>query len=120
MDRRVVILLAPSLRHTSGGGYALDPQCQKYHNHLPNQPVKSSREPWQLPLGFAGPDSRDQFRFTWWNTQVGDAVWIEHRGRWLAGVVIGRGHEFVQVAAAGTGKRQPRVRKLYCELRRRR
>jgi hypothetical protein len=80
---------------------------------------KSSREPQQLPLGFAGPDPHDPFRFTWWNTQVGDAVWIEHRDRWLAGVVMERGREFVQVAIAGAGKRQPRVRKLYREVRRR-
>jgi hypothetical protein len=74
----------------------------------------------QLPLSGFGPGDRDRFRFTWWNTQVGDAVWIPHRGRWQPGVVTRLGREFVQVAVASDRKRQHRVRKLYCELRRRR
>jgi hypothetical protein len=67
-----------------------------------------------------GPDATDPFRFTWWNTRAGDAVWIEHRGRWRAGVVMSRGRKYVEVAVAGAGKRQHRYRKLYRELRRRR
>jgi hypothetical protein len=74
----------------------------------------------QRSLPGFGPDSGDEFRFTWWNTQVSDTVWIENRGRWRPGVVKRLGREFVQVAIVGGGKRQPRVRKLYCELRRRR
>ena len=74
----------------------------------------------QRPLPGFGPDSGDEFRFTWWNTQVGDSVWIENRGRWRPGVVTGLGREFVTVAVAGVGKRQHRYRKLYRELRRRR
>jgi len=73
----------------------------------------------QRPLPGFGPDSGDEFRFTWWNTQVGDPVWIENRGRWRAGVVTGLGREFVTLAVASAGKRQHRYRKLYCELRRR-
>ena len=74
----------------------------------------------QRALPGFGPETDDQFRFTWWNTQVGDAVWIEYRGRWQPSVVKGLGREFVQVAIVDGGKRQRRVRKLYCELRRRR
>ena len=74
----------------------------------------------QRALPGFGPETGDQFRFTWWNTQVGDAVWIETRGRWRPGVVTGLGREFITVAVAGAGKRQRRFRKLYHELRRRR
>jgi len=74
----------------------------------------------QCTLAGFGPEANDRFRFTWWNTQVGDAVWIEHRGRWQAGVVAELGHKFVQVAVAGAGERKRRYSKLYRELRRRR
>jgi hypothetical protein len=74
----------------------------------------------QAALPGFGPDERDRFRFTWWNTQVGDAVWIEYRGRWRPGAVNRLGREFVQIAIAGAGQRPLQVSKLYCELRRRR
>jgi hypothetical protein len=67
-----------------------------------------------------GPEASDPFRFTWWMTRDGDQVWIEHRGRWREGVIVGRGRERVMVAIAGTGGRRRRVRKPYSELRRRR
>jgi hypothetical protein len=78
--------------------------------------AKNASEPQPLP-GF-GPDFSDKFRFTWWNTQAGDAVWIEHRGQWRAGVVISRGRKYVEVTIANAGGRQHRVSKPYSELRR--
>jgi len=52
----------------------------------------------------------------WWNTAEGAAVWIEHRGAWREGVIIGRGRKYVEVAVSGAGGRRLRVRKLYSEL----
>jgi hypothetical protein len=40
-----------------------------------------------------GPDLDDPFRFTWWTTPEGTRVWIEHRGKWLPGVVASRGRK---------------------------
>ena len=51
----------------------------------------------QLPLEGFGPDAGDPFRFTWWNTRERDRVWVEHRGRWRAGVIVGRGRKYVEV-----------------------
>ncbi len=73
----------------------------------------------QLPLAGLGPAIDDGFRFTWWNTAEGARVWIEHRGRWRAGVVIARGRKYVTVAIETRGARRRRVRKPYSELRRR-
>jgi len=73
----------------------------------------------QLPLAGFGPDAGDGFRFTWWNTAEGARAWIEHRGNWRAGVVIGRGRKYVEVAIETRGGRRQRVRKPYPELRRR-
>jgi hypothetical protein len=52
----------------------------------------------QLPLPGLGPELDDGFRFTWWNTREGAAVWIEHQGRWRAGVVVGLGRKRAAVA----------------------
>ena len=62
----------------------------------------------------------DLFRFTWWNTRSGAAVWIEHRGRWRAGVVVGLGRKRAAVAIEAAGFKRLVVAKLYRELRRRR
>jgi hypothetical protein len=72
----------------------------------------------QRPLPGFGPDYGDEFRFTWWNTQVGDPVWIEDRGRWRPGVVKGLGREFVQVEIESRDGRRLRVSRRYTELRR--
>jgi hypothetical protein len=82
--------------------------------------VKPGSEPRQRPLRFAGPDAGDPFRFTWWNTPEGAAVWIEHRGRWRAGVVVGLGRCRALVAIEATGFKRLMVPKPYSELRRRR
>ena len=37
-----------------------------------------------------GPDVRDTFRFSWWNTPEGARVWIEHCGAWREGVIVAR------------------------------
>lgn len=74
----------------------------------------------QLPLAGLGPDLRDPFRFTWHNTRIGAEVWIEHRGRWRAGIVAGRGRKYVEVTIEGAGGRRLHVRQSYSELRRRR
>ena len=50
-----------------------------------------------------GPADRDGFRFTWYNTRVGAAVWVEHRGRWRAGVVVGLGRKRATVAIEAAG-----------------
>jgi hypothetical protein len=65
-----------------------------------------------------GPDARDGFRFTWWNTADGARVWIEHHGHWCAGIIVGRGREYVEVAIEGVRGQRRRVRKPYSELRR--
>lgn len=67
-----------------------------------------------------GPEVGDPFRFTWWNTRAGAPVWVEYRGRWRAGVIVGRGRKYVTVETAGWRGRSRCVRKLYSELRRRR
>ena len=73
----------------------------------------------QLPLAGLGPDASDLFRFTWFTTRDSDRVWIEHRGRWRAGVIVGHGRQRVTVAIESAGGRRLRVRKSYSELRRR-
>lgn len=70
----------------------------------------------QLALEGLGPEAGDQFRFTWWTTRDGDRVWIEHRGRWRAGVIAGRGRERVRIEIEMRGGRRICVRKLYSEL----
>ncbi len=84
-----------------------------------------SRPPAGAPTGAGqtalpgfGPDPRDLFRFTWWNTSDRAEAWIEHRGKWRAGLVIGRGRKYVEVAIVGANGKRRRVRKLYSELRR--
>jgi len=72
----------------------------------------------QAALPGLGPDAGDPFRFTWWNTSDGAQVWIEHRGSWRAGVVIGRGRKYVEVAIETRVGRRRLVKKLYSELRR--
>jgi hypothetical protein len=67
-----------------------------------------------------GPEIGDGFRFTWWNTAIGAAVWVEDRRRWRAGVIAGRGRKYVRVAIAGRRGARRYVRKPYSELRRRR
>jgi hypothetical protein len=74
----------------------------------------------QLALKGLGPEDGDRFRFTWHNTRIGDAVWIEHRGSWRPGVVVGRGRKRVMVAIEADGWKRLIVTKFYCELRRRR
>jgi hypothetical protein len=73
----------------------------------------------QLPLVGFGPEAGDAFRFTWWNTAEGVAVWIEHRGRWRAGRVLSRGRKYVEVEIEDAGMRRHPVRKSYSELMRR-
>ena len=70
-------------------------------------------------LGF-GPEIGDGFRFTWWNTAIGAAVWVADRGGWRAGVIAGRGRKYVRVAIVGRRGARRYVRKPYSELRRRR
>ena len=74
----------------------------------------------QLALPGLGPELDDGFRFTWWNTREGVAVWIEHRGRWCAGVVIGLGRKRAAVAIEAASFRRLIVVKPYKKLRRRR
>lgn len=101
----------------AGGGYSA---CSAFSAVpvtfcRPAGPV-AARE--QLSLPDFGPDADDPFRFTWWNTADGARVWIEHRGRWCAGVVITRRRKYVEVAIVDGGGRRRRVRKPYSELRR--
>ncbi len=71
-----------------------------------------------LSLPGLGPDAADGFRFTWWNTRDGARVWIERRGNWREGIIVGRGREHVEVLIASPSGRPVRVRRLYAELRR--
>ena len=48
----------------------------------------------QIPLPGLVAAVADSFRFTWWNTREGAAVWIEHRG---AG-----GRAWLSISGAGT------------------
>jgi len=72
----------------------------------------------QFALNGLGPDAGDPFRFTWWTTRDGDRVWVRHRGRWRAGVIVERGREYVRLEIETPDGRSTRVRKLYSELRR--
>lgn len=76
--------------------------------------------PGQLALKGLGPDPSDPFRFTWWNTREGAAVWIEQRGRWRAGVVVGLGRKRAAISIEVAGFKRLAVAKSYGELRRRR
>jgi hypothetical protein len=80
----------------------------------------SSAQHKQLTLPTLGPEVGDGFRFTWWNTREGAAVWIEHRGRWRAGVVVGLGRRRAAVAIEVAGFRRLIIEKSYNQLRRRR
>jgi hypothetical protein len=73
----------------------------------------------QLSLPSYGPDAADPFRFTWWSTREGAACWIEHHGRWRAGVIVQRGRKYVRVVLTERGGRTVHVRRRYGELRRR-
>jgi hypothetical protein len=81
---------------------------------------RASNADQQVALPGFGPDAGDSFRFTWWNTREGAAVWIEHRGRWHVGVVIGLGRKRVAVAIEAEGFTRLVVVKPYHQLRRRR
>ena len=77
-----------------------------------------SRASAQPALPGFGPDAGDGFVFTWWTTPEGARVWIEHRGRWRAGVIVWRGRKYVVVSVETLGGRHKRISKLYSELRR--
>jgi len=62
---------------------------------------------------------RDPFRFTWWNTLLGAACWVEHRGGWRAGAVVHRGNKYVAVMLTDGEGRTKYVRRGYGDLRRR-
>jgi hypothetical protein len=79
-----------------------------------------ARGPEQAALPGFGPDAGDPFRFTWHNTRIGAAVWIEHRGRWRAGVAVGLGRKRAAVAIEAAGFKRLIVAKSYNRLRRRR
>ncbi len=74
----------------------------------------------QHTLPGLGPNADDCFRFTWWNTREGAAVWIEHRERWRAGVVVGLGRKRAAVAIEAAGFKRLVVATPYSELRRQR
>lgn len=74
----------------------------------------------QLTLAGLGPELDDGFRFTWWNTREGAAVWIEHRGRWRSGVVVGLGPRRATVAIEAAGFKRLVIAKSYSQLWRRR
>jgi hypothetical protein len=87
---------------------------------IPTPAPARARDRDQLSLAGLGPDAGDAFRFTWHTTREGAAVWIEHRGRWRAGVVIGLGRKRAAVSIEAVGFKCLIVAKLYTELRRRR
>ena len=57
----------------------------------------------QLALKGLAPADGDPFRFTWWNTREGVAVWIEHSGLWRPGVVAALGRKRAAVAIEAPG-----------------
>ena len=73
----------------------------------------------QRPLPGLGPELDDGFRFTWWNTREGAAVWIKHPGRWRAGVVVGLGRKRAAVAVEAARFKRLLVVTPYSQLRRR-
>ena len=83
------------------------------------RPVGAGTASAQPSLPAFGPDASDPFRFTWYTTPAGAEVWIERRGRWVKGRIVGRGRKYVEVGIAGAGGRRCCVRTLYSELRRR-
>jgi hypothetical protein len=73
----------------------------------------------QAALSGLGSNPQDTFRFTWWNTSEGAAVWIEYRSRWRAGIVVSRGRKYVRVLLTERRGRPVHVLRTYGELRRR-
>jgi hypothetical protein len=76
-----------------------------------------SRVELQALPGF-GPDVTDRFSYTWWNTPPAGQVWIERRGEWVKGRIIGRGRFYVAVEITDRRGRRRRVKRRYEELRR--
>jgi hypothetical protein len=72
-----------------------------------------------MPPGLR-PDAADAFHFDWWTTRERAAVWIEYRGRWRAGVIVGRGRRNAQVVITAAKAKRLTVAKPDSELRRRR
>src|ERR1035437_5963131 len=73
----------------------------------------------QLPLPRFGPAADDGFRFTWWDTRIGAACWVEHRGAGGGGVIVHRGRKYVMAMLTDGEGRTRYVRRGYGELRRR-
>jgi hypothetical protein len=74
----------------------------------------------QLALSDLGPNASDAFRFNWWTIREGAPVWIEHRGRWRAGVVVGLGRKRALIAIKAAQPGRLFVATPYEQLRRRR
>lgn len=72
----------------------------------------------QYSLPSFGPDPRDSFRFTKWNTPEGVWVWVNVRGDWRRGVIVARGRKNVSIRLESRNGKAWRVRKPYSELRR--
>ena len=73
----------------------------------------------QLELLGRGDPAADGFRFDWWTTREGAAVFVEHRGSWRPGVVVHLGRRYVSVMLTERSGRTVYVRRSYGELRRR-
>jgi hypothetical protein len=110
-------------RATLGPNHA---QNQRRIRIFPNVPTLMrdstptvARDCYQLSLPRLGPEVGDGFRFTWWNTREGAAVWIEHQGRWHTGVVVGLGRKRAAVAIEAMRFKRLLVVIPYSQLRRR-
>ncbi len=73
----------------------------------------------QVALPGLGPAAGDGFRFTWRNTRIGAACWIEYRGFWRKGIIVHRGRKSVRVAVLALKGRTRYVSRPYDDLRRR-
>jgi len=112
-------LRAPDPREPAGQG---GPEGHAHHARATRagEDAADPRTSGQLALKGLGPELDDGFRFTWWNTREGAAVWIENRGRWRAGAVIGLGRRRALVAIEAASFKRATVAKPYSKLRRRR
>ena len=72
----------------------------------------------QSALPGFGPADATAFASLGATRRVGAAVWMEHRGRWRAGVVVGLGRKRAAVGIEAVGFKRLIVATLYRELRR--
>ncbi len=73
----------------------------------------------QSELFWRGDPAADGFRFTWWNTREGTAVFVQRRGSWRPGLVVRCYRKSVSVMLTDRDGKPVYIRHEYGDLRRR-